>query len=196
MNRYQYLPYYTCHPTHMVKSWVASETMRYARLCFHKHDFMEIINLFKARLKARGYPPHVIDDGISKIDYVLVQHETMHFAVKLSDCVLCETQAATHPTPSVPPSSADPNRLARSDKVAKIREGGDVVEARRYLTLTAVQPLVEHRKDIARSLTRGLHRAERITGLTKSNIQIAWKTPKNLSSVFAGHNRKSLVQPK
>ena len=196
MNRYQYLPYYTCHPTHMVKSWVASETMRYARLCFHKHDFMEIINLFKARLKARGYPPHVIDDGISKIDYVSVQHETMHFAVKLSDCVLCEAQAATHPTPSVPPSYADPNRLARSGKVAKIREGGDVVEARRYLTLTAIQPLVEHRKDIARSLTRGLRRAERITGLAKSNIQIAWKTPKNLSSVFAGHNRKSLVQLK
>jgi hypothetical protein len=196
LNRYQYLPYYTCHPIHMVRSWVASETMRYARLCFHKHDFMEIIILFKARLKARGYPPHVIDDEINKVDYVLVQHETLHLVVKLSDCVFCEAQAATHPILIVPTSSAHPNRPGHSAKVAKIRKEDDVVESHRYLTLTALQPLVEHKKDVARSLNRGLHKAEGVAGLNKSNVRIAWKTPRNLSSVFANYNRKSLVQLK
>lgn len=196
LNRYQYLPYYSCHPIHMIRSWVASETMRYARLCFHRQDFMEIIILFKARLKARGYPPHVIDDEINKVDYVLVQHETLHLVVKLSDCVFCEAQAAAHPTPFVPTSSAHPNQPAHRAKVAKIREGDDAVESYRYLMLTALQPLVEHKKDIARSLNRGLQKAERIASLEKSNIRIAWKTPRNLSSVFADSNRKSLVQLK
>ena len=94
----------------------------------------------------------------------------------------------------MPTSSAHPNRPGHSAKVAKIREGDDVVESHRYLTLTALQPLVEHKKDVARSLNRGLHKAEGIAGLTKSNIRIAWKTPKNLSSVFSDSNRKSLVQ--
>ena len=89
-----------------------------------------------------------------------------------------------------------PNQPAHRAKVAKIREGDDAVESYRYLTLTALQPLVEHKKDIARSLNRGLQKAERIASLEKSNIRIAWKTPKNLGSVFADSNRKSLVQLK
>jgi hypothetical protein len=99
---YQYLPFISWHLPHMVRSWVASETQRYARLCFYRHDFTEITKLFKSRLMARGYPPHVVDEEIAKVDYDSVQHETLHMEVKLPDCALCNAQAATHPNPIAP----------------------------------------------------------------------------------------------
>ena len=104
---YQYLPFISWHLPHMVRSWVASETQRYARLCFYRHDFTEITKLFKSRLMARGYPPHVVDEEIAKVDYDSVQHETLHMEVKLPDCALCNAQAATHPNPIAPNLNLD-----------------------------------------------------------------------------------------
>ena len=182
----------------MIWSWVASETQRYARLCCHKHDFMKIITLFKARLKARGYPQHVIDEEINKVNSVSVQHDTLHLIVKLPDCTLCRVQAAAHPKPQFltvsMPSAYPTSESTPSAKIAKRNRNEDVVESKRYLTLTAIQPLVDHRKELTSLLSRGIHRAESLVQLPPSSIQIAWKTPKNLSSSFADSNRKSLLK--
>ena len=56
---------------------------------------------------ARGYPPHVVDEEIAKVDYDSVQHETLHMEVKLPDCALCNAQAATHPNPIAPNLNLD-----------------------------------------------------------------------------------------
>jgi hypothetical protein len=196
LNRYQYLPFYSWHLSHMIRSWVASETQRYARLCFHKQDFVNIITQFKARLRARGYPPHVIHEEINKIDYESVQHETLHLKVKLSDCNFCKVQAAAPNLnlTSLAAPFANPNQSTRYAELEQTQEGGDVQSSRKFLALTAVQPLVERRKIINRLLTKGFNKAEEIAGLDNSRIQIAWKTPRNLSGVFADCNRKSLVQ--
>ena len=182
----------------MIRSWVASETQRYARLCFHKHDFLEILTLFRARLKARGYPPHVINEGIDKVDYVSVQHDTLHFKVKLPDCAICIAQTATQPQHLCLNSSSSSTQAVYDTgsglKRPKRFQEEVSTESRRYLTFMAKSPLADHRQELTRSLSRGLNKAENLAGLPLSTISVAWKTGKNLSTVLADSNRKSLLQ--
>jgi hypothetical protein len=91
---HSYLPFHSRHMPHVLRSWVASETRRIARLCFRKQDFDTIASSFKERLIRRGYPLEVIHIEMSKVDWLSTQHNLLHKDVKLVGCALC--QAATH----------------------------------------------------------------------------------------------------
>ena len=76
-------------------------------------------------------------------------------------------------------------------RLKRKRRHSDVMN--RYFTLTSLQAVVEKRTEVRQLLTAALNEAEDLVGLKRSNLLIAWKTPKNLSAVFADSNRKALV---
>jgi hypothetical protein len=57
LNRYLYISPRSCHPRHMIKGFVRTELIRYARNSSTRVDFLRISRAFSARLRARGFHP-------------------------------------------------------------------------------------------------------------------------------------------
>ena len=56
LNAYQYIPYYSWHPSHQKKSFILSELKRYLLRESDPFGFMRLRKQFYSRLRARGYP--------------------------------------------------------------------------------------------------------------------------------------------
>ena len=63
----------SCHPSGVKIGFIKSEALRLLRTNSSKTTFEENINLFKQRLRARGYPDNLIDNTLSGVTY----HERM-----------------------------------------------------------------------------------------------------------------------
>ena len=60
LNKYQYLPPHSRHPTHVKDNMIVGEAKRYRVLCSKDSDFQDCLNLARARLVKRGYAPDYI----------------------------------------------------------------------------------------------------------------------------------------
>lgn len=69
LNRYLYIPYKSCHPKDVLKSWIKTELIRYIRNSSCEAYFLEIQARFAARLRARGYPPSFLRFALKQVQY-------------------------------------------------------------------------------------------------------------------------------
>lgn len=69
LNRYLYIPFNSCHPRHVMKSWIKTELIRYIRNSSYESDFLEIRARFASRLRARGYPAAFVRSALSQVSY-------------------------------------------------------------------------------------------------------------------------------
>jgi hypothetical protein len=67
INRFQYLPYSSAHPTHVFKGWIKAELVRHATHCSSESAFKQQTELFFSRLLERGYPPDFLDNIFSSV---------------------------------------------------------------------------------------------------------------------------------
>lgn len=57
LNKYLYISPRSCHPRHMIKGFVRTELIRYARNSSTRTDFLKISRAFSSRLRERGFHP-------------------------------------------------------------------------------------------------------------------------------------------
>lgn len=69
LNAYLYIPWTSYHPTFVKRSFVKGELIRYVRLCSEYNSFVRIAKSFRARLRARGYPPRWLDKIFLEVDW-------------------------------------------------------------------------------------------------------------------------------
>jgi hypothetical protein len=66
INKYLYLPYCSAHSKKVMKGFITAELQRFRICCTDEHDFLTVKTLFHNRLLARGYPPDILDDWMSR----------------------------------------------------------------------------------------------------------------------------------
>jgi len=179
----------------MLRSWVASETQRIARLCFKKQDFDKYINLFKERLLKRSYPLDIINFEIAKVDHSTIQHGLLHEEVNIADCALCQTATQVLVPGTVGASEHPYPKLSHKSKKSKL---SSLVKTR--ITILPMLPNLtrdaKHTKDLIHA---SLAKLEAIGGLERSSSLLAWKGIGNLSTVFsraASKATKKVIQLK
>lgn len=61
LNHYQYIPWDSAHPTIVKKAFVKGELVRYHVICSRLTDYYEALKNLMSHLRARGYPPKVLN---------------------------------------------------------------------------------------------------------------------------------------
>ena len=69
MNTYLYIPYRSCHPSHVKGAFIVTELLRYIRNSSSQSDYIQIKRLFFSRLRARGYPTNFLRSYFDKVRY-------------------------------------------------------------------------------------------------------------------------------
>ncbi|BDA48890.1 hypothetical protein COCOBI_12-5730 [Coccomyxa sp. Obi] len=57
LNKYLYILSRSCHPPHVMRGFIRTELIRYARNCSERLDFLRICRAFSSRLRERGFHP-------------------------------------------------------------------------------------------------------------------------------------------
>ena len=92
INSYQYLPFNSCHPRSVKKSWIQAEIERYRRLSSKTCQGNELVSMFYTRLRNRGYPANFLNNifqenikkwntkpkNILKTVYLKLQHDNSY----------------------------------------------------------------------------------------------------------------------
>lgn len=68
-NRYQYLPYWSCHPQAVLKALVKGELTRLAVTCSRVADFAHMRDLFCLRMLSRGFPREQLFRWAATVQY-------------------------------------------------------------------------------------------------------------------------------
>lgn len=57
LNKYLYISSRSCHPPHMMRGFIHTELLRYARNCSERLDSLRTCRAFSSRLRERGFHP-------------------------------------------------------------------------------------------------------------------------------------------
>lgn len=69
LNKYLYLPALSSHSAALQRGFVKGELIRHIRNCTNRVDFITVRNLFRTRLRLRGYPDNWIDSVFRTVSY-------------------------------------------------------------------------------------------------------------------------------
>jgi hypothetical protein len=69
LNKYLYIPYTSYHTENSKLGFIITELQRYARNSSSRRDFIDIKKLFWTRLRARGFPSHLLTTQFKKVRY-------------------------------------------------------------------------------------------------------------------------------
>lgn len=69
LNKYLYIPWSSYHRRAQLKSFIIAELVRYRRLSSTAEGFLDMRKKFAVRLRARGYPPKVINIAFATVKY-------------------------------------------------------------------------------------------------------------------------------
>lgn len=69
LNKYLYLPALSSHSPALQRGFVKGELIRYIRNSSNRADFVTLRDLFRLRLRLRGYPDHWIDQVFRSVSY-------------------------------------------------------------------------------------------------------------------------------
>lgn len=75
LNKYLYISPRSCHPPHVMRGFIRTELIRYARNCSANLDFLRICRAFSSRLRERGFHPAFLREV-----FATVQHG--HYPIK------------------------------------------------------------------------------------------------------------------
>lgn len=75
LNKYLYISPRSCHPPHVMRGFIRTELIRYARNCSTNLDFLRICRAFSSRLRERGFHPNYL-----RHVFATVQHG--HYPIK------------------------------------------------------------------------------------------------------------------
>lgn len=67
INTYQYIEWDSAHPFATKKGFVTGEVLRILRNCSERETALKHIDFFHARIRARGYPPHLTNKWIQSM---------------------------------------------------------------------------------------------------------------------------------
>jgi hypothetical protein len=69
LNRYLYISPRSCHPPHVMRGFIRTELIRYARNCSERLHFLRICRAFSARLRERGFHPTFLRNIFASVDH-------------------------------------------------------------------------------------------------------------------------------
>lgn len=69
LNKYLYISPRSCHPRHVIKGFVRTELIRYARNSSKEIDFLRICRAFSGRLRERGFHPCFLRHVFSTVQF-------------------------------------------------------------------------------------------------------------------------------
>lgn len=69
LNKYLYISPRSCHPPHMMRGFIRTELVRYARNCSERLDFLRICRAFSSRLRERGFHPTFLRDVFATVQH-------------------------------------------------------------------------------------------------------------------------------
>jgi hypothetical protein len=69
LNKYLYISPRSCHPPHVMRGFIRTELIRYARNCSTRLDFLRICRAFVSRLRDRGFHPSFLRRVFATVHY-------------------------------------------------------------------------------------------------------------------------------
>lgn len=69
LNKYLYISPRSCHPPHVMRGFVRTEIIRYARNCSERLDFLRICRAFSSRLRERGFHPTFLRNVFATVEH-------------------------------------------------------------------------------------------------------------------------------
>lgn len=72
LNRYMYVTPNSFHPRHVLRGFIRTELMRYARNSSYELDFLKICRAFNLRLLERGFHPRFLRQVFSSVQYPML----------------------------------------------------------------------------------------------------------------------------
>ena len=75
LNKYLYISPRSCHPTHVIKGFVRTELIRYARNSSTELDYNKICRAFSSRLRERGFHPCFLRHTFASVEF-------QHYAIR------------------------------------------------------------------------------------------------------------------
>ncbi|CAL8470487.1 g10031 [Coccomyxa elongata] len=69
LNKYLYISPLSCHPPHVMRGFIRSEIIRYARNCSERLDFLRICRAFSSRLRERGFHPTFLRNVFATVEH-------------------------------------------------------------------------------------------------------------------------------
>ena len=69
LNKYLYISPRSCHPPHVMRGFIRTEIIRYARNCSERLDFLRICRAFSSRLRERGFHPTFLRNVFATVEH-------------------------------------------------------------------------------------------------------------------------------
>jgi hypothetical protein len=69
MNKFLYIPWSSAHPLHVKKAFVKAELTRFVMVSSEVGYFAESRRQFYGNLRRRGYPPQILENWFTQVDY-------------------------------------------------------------------------------------------------------------------------------
>ena len=76
VDSHQYLHYNSCHPEHIKKSIIYSQTLRLRRICSEKKDLKSHVRDLKGWFLRRGYPQRIIEEQVDRAFRLPLENDT------------------------------------------------------------------------------------------------------------------------
>ena len=76
-NKFLYVPFQSSHPTHVKRSWIYTELLRYSRSNTRYIDFLTICFAFYRRLRTSGYPPWFLDPIFANLSRLFLRSSSL-----------------------------------------------------------------------------------------------------------------------
>ena len=100
VNRYLYIPFCSELPLATLRGWIKAEITRYLKRCSRETDYLDMLVLFWARLRARGYPESFLCGLFDKAP-LFTQREALLYKDKPArndriQCLITEYSHAKH----------------------------------------------------------------------------------------------------
>ena len=82
VNSHQYLHYNSCHPEHIKKSIIYSQTLRLRRICSERKDLKSHGRELKGWFLRRGYPQRIIEEQVDRAFRLPLENDTQQNKMK------------------------------------------------------------------------------------------------------------------
>ena len=76
VDSHQYLHYNSCHPEHIKKSIIYSQTLRLRRICSERKDLKSHVRDLKGWFLRRGYPQRIIEEQVDRAFRLPLENDT------------------------------------------------------------------------------------------------------------------------
>ena len=76
VDSHQYLHYNSCHPEHIKKSIIYSQTLRLRRICSERKDLKSHVRDLKGWFLRRGYPQQIIEEQVDRAFRLPLENDT------------------------------------------------------------------------------------------------------------------------